>query len=63
MNKLTAPTSENGFTLTLEAAASALPSGRYELALKGLARNEAARDIGFYYFIVQRPQSNPGVAR
>jgi hypothetical protein len=53
MNNLTARKSENGFTISLEAAASALPSGRYELALKGLARNEPARDIGFYYFIVQ----------
>jgi hypothetical protein len=63
MNNLTARKSENGFTVTLEAAASTLQSGRYELALQGLATNEPARDIGFYYFIVQQRQSNPRVSR
>ena len=63
MNNLTARKSENGFTVTLDVAASALPSGKYELALKGLAPNEPARDIGFYYFIVQRRQSNPRVSK
>jgi hypothetical protein len=44
-----------GATVTLEVAASALAPGRYELALKGLAPREPARDIGFFYFVVQRP--------
>jgi hypothetical protein len=43
-----------GSKVTLEIAASALAPGRYELALKGLAPREPARDIGFFYFIVQR---------
>jgi hypothetical protein len=54
INNLTAKRSTSGFAVTLETPASALPQGRYELTLKGLPRNEQARDIGFYYFTVQR---------
>jgi hypothetical protein len=54
-NNLTPKPSAGGSRVTLEVAASALAPGRYELALKGLAPREPARDIGFFYFFVQRP--------
>jgi anti-sigma factor RsiW len=54
MNNLTGRRSAGGLTVGFGIAASALAPGRYELTLKGLPRNEPARDIGFYYFIVQR---------
>jgi hypothetical protein len=43
----------NGLTVTLDIPASALPSGQYELALKGFVPNERVKDIGYYYFTVQ----------
>jgi hypothetical protein len=41
------------YSVAFELPASALPSGEYELALKGIA-NDSPQDLGFYYFRVKQ---------
>jgi hypothetical protein len=43
-----------GFTVSVEVPATALAVGDYELALKGIAADHSAQDVGYYYFAVQR---------
>lgn len=43
-----------GYTVSFDVPASALAAGEYELSLKGIAGNQAAVDIGYYYFGVQK---------
>jgi hypothetical protein len=52
-SNVTASRGPSGLVVTIEVPTSALPSGRYELALKGLI-NRSASDIGYCYFSVQR---------
>jgi hypothetical protein len=42
-----------GYAVAVEAPASALPPGQYELALKGI-KGASAEDVGFYYFNIDR---------
>ncbi len=44
----------SGSTVSFDVPASALPSGQYELALKGILNDQSVQDIGFYYFTVQK---------
>lgn len=44
----------SGLSVSLDVPASALPVGQYELALKGVPAENSVRDIGYYYFQVQR---------
>jgi len=43
-----------GNSVSMDVPASALESGEYELALKGLSHGRAAEDVGYYYFRVQK---------
>ena len=43
-----------GYTVSFDVPASALTPGGYELSLKGVAGNEAAVDVGYYYFGVRK---------
>jgi hypothetical protein len=38
----------------MDVPASALPTGDYEIALKGLRAGDAPQDVGYYYFRVQK---------
>jgi hypothetical protein len=51
---LTSRPNPGGRALTLDIPTSALTSGQYELALKGLPSKGSSKDIGFYYFNVQK---------
>jgi len=42
------------YTVSIDVPASALGTGEYELALKGLPDGEGAQDVGYYYFHVQK---------
>jgi hypothetical protein len=44
-----------GYSVLLDVPATALAAGAYELALKGMADNEPAAAIGYYYFSVRKP--------
>jgi hypothetical protein len=41
-------------SVSMDVPASALPTGEYEIALKGLRDGDAPQDIGYYYFRVQK---------
>ena len=43
-----------GSSVSMDVPASALGTGEYELALKGLSDGRAAEDVGYYYFRVQK---------
>jgi hypothetical protein len=43
-----------GYTVSFDVPASALPTGQYELALKGILNDQSVQDIGYYYFTVQK---------
>ena len=43
------------YTVSLDVPASALATGRYELALKGVSDDQSVQDIGYYYFTVRTP--------
>lgn len=43
-----------GNVVSFDVPASALASGGYELTLRGLSPGQAAEDVGYYYFRVQR---------
>ena len=42
-----------GYAVAFDVPVSALPTGEYELALRGLADDRALADVGFYYFGVR----------
>lgn len=44
-----------GYVVSFDVPASALQSGEYEIALKGVSTNRTGEDIGYYYFIVRKP--------
>jgi hypothetical protein len=46
--------SRRGDTVSVDVAASALATGEYELALKGIAAGESMTDLGYFYFRVQK---------
>jgi hypothetical protein len=46
--------SSAGRAVMLDVPASALATGEYELALKGVASRERTEDVGYYYFSVQK---------
>jgi len=46
--------SGDGFSVAMDLPSSALSSGEYELALKGLREGEAPQEIGYYYFQVRK---------
>src|SRR4030095_12309059 len=37
-------------SVSMDLPASALPTGEYEIALKGLRDGDAPQDVGYYYF-------------
>jgi hypothetical protein len=41
-------------SVSMDVPASALPTGDYEIALKGLRAGDAPQDVGYYYFRVQK---------
>jgi hypothetical protein len=41
-------------SVSMDLPASALPTGEYEIALKGLRDGEGPQDVGYYYFRVQK---------
>jgi hypothetical protein len=41
-------------SVSMDLPASALPTGEYEIALKGLRAGDAPQDVGYYYFRVQK---------
>jgi hypothetical protein len=41
-------------SVSMDVPASALPTGEYEIALKGLRGGDAPQDVGYYYFRVQK---------
>ena len=41
-------------SVSMDLPASALPTGEYEIALKGLRGSDAPQDVGYYYFRVQK---------
>lgn len=43
-----------GNSVSMDVPASALGTGEYELALKGLPEKQGAQDVGYYYFRVQK---------
>jgi hypothetical protein len=43
-----------GYAVSFDVPASALQTGEYELALKGVPANRTGEDIGYYYFIVMK---------
>ena len=44
----------DGYTVSMDIPASALGTGEYELALKGLRDGAGPQDVGYYYFRVQK---------
>jgi len=44
-----------GYVVSFDVPTSALGAAEYELALKGVASDGRAQDVGYYYFSVQRP--------
>jgi anti-sigma factor RsiW len=48
-------TAAGGSSVVFEVPSSALDSGEYELALKGISNDQSVQDIGFHYFTVQKP--------
>ncbi|HEY7388339.1 MAG TPA: hypothetical protein VH640_07505 [Bryobacteraceae bacterium] len=43
-----------GSSVSFDVPASALATGQYELALKGVTDNQSVQDVGYYYFVVER---------
>jgi hypothetical protein len=43
-----------GYSVSFDLPASALSVGQYEMALKGISNEKDIRDIGCYYFSVER---------
>jgi hypothetical protein len=41
-------------SVSMDVPASALPTGDYEIALKGLRAGDTPQDVGYYYFRVQK---------
>jgi len=41
--------------VSFDVPASALTSGQYELALKGVGTDGSKTDVGYYYFVVSKP--------
>jgi hypothetical protein len=54
LSDLRAHGATTGNSVSMEVPASALGSGEYELALKGLPDGRNAEDVGYYYFRVQK---------
>jgi hypothetical protein len=44
-----------GYVVSFDVPTSALGTGEYELALKGVANDGRAQELGYYYFSVQKP--------
>ena len=42
------------YTVSFDVPVSALTTGDYELALKGIGASQGSTDIGFYYFHVRK---------
>ena len=42
----------------MDVLASLLSSGEYELQLKGLCQREGPKDIGYFYFSAEKPNSS-----
>src|SRR5262249_33277228 len=53
-NLLRRPTAA-GYVVSFDVPTSALGAAEYELALKGVASDGRAQDLGYYYFSLQRP--------